>query len=510
MHGDHDDGPRRHLRSDIAALTAGRRVVVVANRAPFRHDRAADGSVTTTRSASGLVTALEPLVAACGGTWVAHAAGTADLDGVDDRGGRTVPPANPRYRLRHVPLSESEYHGYYHGFANEGLWPLCHAVDVPPVFRPRDFVMYRTANARFAAAVCEEMAGDRSLVFVQDYHFALLPRMLRAGMPHTTVVSFWHIPWPEPRILDCCAWRRDLLDGLLGSDVVGVQTPDDAAAFLDCVEAADLGEVDRERSCVEHRGHVTCVRAYPVGVEWHSSAARRAPSAEVCRNGVRRQLGLGPDVRIGIGVDRLDYTKGLNEKFLAVERLLERHPDLRGRFTFVQVAEPSRTALRAYQTARDRIAATCDRVNARFGTPAGPAIVLLQAHHEPEDVYRLYRAADVCYVASLRDGMNLVAKEFVSARDDERGVLVLSERAGAARQLRAALIVDPSSIDAAAQALWHALEMPVPEQARRMRQLRKPVEEHDTFWWVRQLMSDAAPRALATIETTSSSAALTI
>jgi trehalose 6-phosphate synthase len=469
------------------AAASGTGLIVLANRAPLTVIR--PGIIK--RSASGLVTALEPLVARSAGTWVAHGAAPDGHGCVDHRDGLSVPPANPRYRLRYVRLPADEHRGYYYGFANEGLWPLCHAVGVRPIFRSDDFRMYHRANGRFAAAVAEESEDASPLVLVQDYHFALAPRMLRRRLPSSTIVAFWHIPWPSADVLGWCPWATALIDGLLASDIVGLQTPDDCRHFLDSVERHLDATVDREEGEVTWCGHTTRVRAYPVGVEWSNPAVSAAPPPAVCRDGVLADLGLSPGVRIGVGVDRLDYTKGINEKFLAVERLLERETSLRGRLVFVQVAEPSRDCLPAYRAARAQIVATSERINARFGSAACKPIVLLESHHEPAEVYRLYRAADFCYVGSLHDGMNLVAKEFVCARGDRRGVLVLSQFAGAAQQLRDAVIVDPYAIDRSAEAIAKALAMPPREQARRMRRLRANVSAFDSRWWAEQLLRDA-------------------
>ena len=307
------------------------------------------------------------------------------------------------------------------------------------------------------------------------------------------IIAFWHIPWPDSRVFRTCPWRRELLDGLLGSDIVGFQTPEDCVNFLETVEQTLGGCIDYEQNAVSFRGRTTRARVYPVGVEWNNPHVRALPSSRVCRARVCRELGLPPDVRLGVGVDRLDYTKGINEKFLAVERLLECQPELRGRFVFVQVAEPSRACLPAYRTARNQLATTAERVNVRFGSGSHRPILLLERHHEPADVFRLYRAADFCYVGSLHDGMNLVAKEFVSARADERGVLVLSRFAGSVHQLRGALTINPYLVEESATALSTALAMPDPEQADRMRRMRQIVETFDTYWWADQMLQDARP-----------------
>jgi trehalose 6-phosphate synthase len=480
------------LRVWIRTEYASESIVVLANREPVRHERAADGGIIVTRSASGLVTALEPLMQASAGVWVAHGAAAADRDVVDYRDEVHVPAINGLYSLRRVWLTPNEERGYYYGFSNEGLWPLCHRVHVRPVFRCEDFLMYRLVNARFSEAVGEATATDSPLVLVQDYHFALAPRMIRDHLPLSTIVAFWHIPWPSQRDFERCPWGRELLEGLLGSDIVGFQTPTDCRHFIDTVESLLDVDVNRQRNVITYDGQRTEVRAYPVSVEWPNRWADPWRSTLGCRELVRRQLQLKPDVRLGVGVDRLDYTKGINEKFLAVERLLELQPDLRERFAFVQIAEPSRICLPLYRELRSRLEETAARVNLRFGVGNYRPILLLEAHHEPADVVRFLQAADVCYVGSLHDGMNLVAKEFVSARHDNRGVLVLSKFAGAARELTGALVVDPYAIDEAAEALAAALRMTEAEQSKRMQAMRTVVAEFNAYRWAGLMLADAA------------------
>ena len=448
--------------------------------------------IVVSRSSGGLVTALEPVMRACFGTWVAHGTGTADKAVVDCRDGVRVPPATPTYRLRRVWLNGPEERGYYFGFANEGLWALCHDAGVKPVFRSNDFETYATVNARFSEAVFEEVEGDSPLVLVQDYHFALAPLYIRKHLPKSTIVAFWHIPWPRRRKLMACPWWRELLYGLLASSIVGFQTTDDCVHFLDSVDALPRCRVDRTQNVVTRDGHRTAVRAYPVSLEWPNSLVSESLPVDACREAVRRELGLEPGIRLGIGVDRLDYTKGIVHKLLAIEKLLEDRPDLRGRCVFVQIAEPSRTGLTAYRDIRTSVVNACARINERFGTGTYRPIVLRERHHEPAEVYRFLRAADLCYVGSLHDGMNLVAKEFVSSRDDERGVLVLSRFAGAAQQLRGALMVNPYKIEESAIRLAEALQMPEQEQADRMRSMRTVVAEFNAFWWAGQMIEDAA------------------
>jgi len=480
------------LQRWLATSDFGGPIVVLANREPVRHDRAADGSIVVKQSGGGLVTALQPLIEACSGVWVAHGAGTADKAVVDWRDGVDLPPANPVYRLRRVWLDDDEQRGYYFGFSNEALWPWCHRAHVQPVFRSDDFDTYRAVNARFADAVCEEVDSNAPLVLVQDYHFALAPRMLRQRRPFSTVMSFWHIPWPRPRDCEACPWARDLLRGLLGSDILGFQTPSDCHHFVDAVESLLNARVNGARTVITHAGRRTVVRAYPISIEWPSRWARRSPAIRACRETVCRELELDAQTRLAVGVDRLDYTKGITEKFLAIEKLLELHPEFVGRFVFVQIAEPSRNTLAAYRALRARLVETAARINRRFGNGSYRPIVLLERHHEPADVYRFLRAADLCYVGSLHDGMNLVAKEFVAARDDDRGVLVLSQFTGAARELTDALLVNPYAIEDAARVLARALRMTEEEQTMRMRAMRALVSEFNAYKWIGEMLTDAA------------------
>ena len=479
------------MRFDVPSTSDDCGLVVLANRAPLSHTRMASGEVMVTRSASGLVTALEPLLETHSGTWVAHGSGDADPRVVDRRNGLDVRSNQARYRLRYVWLTKEEHQGYYGGFANEGLWPLCHNIGVKAVFRPCDFEAYRAVNRRFVKAVAQEAPTPNGVVFVQDYHFALAPRLLRRQRPLGTILAFWHIPWPEPDVLQTCPWAGQLLDGLLGSDIVGFQTEEDCANFMRSAEVFLNAKVDRPHETVAYRRRTTLVRAYPAGVDWNAAVVRATASPPACRARVCQELGLPLDVRLAVGIDRLDYTKGIPQKILAIERLLETHPELRGNVVFVQVAEPSRGSLPAYQEIRRQVTTASDRVNRRFGGDRVAPIRLLEAHHEADAVYRFYRAADVCYVNSLRDGMNLVAKEFVSARHDERGVLVLSTLAGAAQQLRAALLIDPHDIAGAARAIHRALCMSAREQVTRMRALRSVVRTFSAQWWAGQLLQDA-------------------
>jgi trehalose 6-phosphate synthase len=468
------------------------RAIIVANREPYIHNRAQDGSITIQHPASGLVTALEPVMRACSGVWVAHGSGSADRDVVDLRGRVRVPPGDESYLIRRVWLTREEEKGYYYGFSNEGLWPLCHLAHNRPVFRSADWTHYREVNRKFADAVCEEADSDTPLVLVQDYHLALAPRFIRERLPRATIISFWHIPWPNAERFGICPWRNELLDGMLGSSIVGFHTRLHCNNFLEGVDRCLEARIDREQNAVIQQGRSSLVRPYPISVEWPSRWGDQVAEPTACRASVSAELGLAPDALLGVGVDRLDYTKGIEERLLAVERLLERFPALRGRFTFVQLAAPSRTEISRYRQLGESVHRVTERVNQRFGHGRYRPIVLLQQHHEPAAVFRFYRAADLCYVSSLHDGMNLVAKEFVAARTDERGVLVLSQFTGAARELAQALIVNPYDLEEASAALASALDMSIHEQQERMRALRAVVAEFNVYRWAGKMLVDAA------------------
>jgi trehalose 6-phosphate synthase len=483
--------PRR-LKHVLERHLQGERVVIAANREPHIHERAADGRILELHPASGLVTALEPVMRACSGVWVAHGSGSADRETADRHGRFTVPPAGESYTLRRVWLTKEEERGYYYGFSNEGLWPLCHNAHNRPVFRLADWKHYQAANGRFADAILDEVDSDDPIVLVQDYHFSLLPQLVRRKLPRAMIITFWHIPWPHSEAFGICPWRDELLEGLLGSSTLGFHTQLHCNNFIDAVDRYLEARIDREQNAVVQGGRATLVRPYPISIEWPNRWADSAPPAAECRRSVFAELGLAPEALLGVGVDRLDYTKGVEERLLAVERLLERVPSLRGRFTFAQLAAPSRTAIDRYRQLNEAVEALAQRVNTRFGTASYRPIALLRTHHEPPEVFRYYRAADVCYVSSLHDGMNLVAKEFVSARDDERGVLVLSQFTGAARELTEALIVNPYDLEEASQALATALRMPEDEQAERMRAMRALVSEFNVYRWAGRMLVDAA------------------
>jgi trehalose 6-phosphate synthase len=476
-------------RASLQTVGRGQQIIVLANREPYSHDRDENGRISIRHAASGLVHAVEPLLAQCGGVWVAHGSGSADRAVVDETSGIAVPPEKPAYRLRRVWLSEDEYQGYYYGFANEALWPLCHRAFVKPVFRATDLDAYWVANARFADAVVEEAIDDTPVVLVQDYHFALAPAMIREQLPASTVSTFWHVPWPDPQTFDLCPWRSQLLDGLLGSCIIGFQTNTDRDNFAGALTRTLRLRIDREKMTVTYRGRQVSLRVYPASIPWNLPVD--APAVDECRRLLREQLALDDRVRVAVGVDRLDYTKGIEEKLLAVEQLLLNFPEHRNRFVLVQLAEPSRPGLEAYAEVRRRVRGSAERINQRFGSSEYCPILLLEGHHSQATVSRFLRGADICFVGSLHDGMNLVGKEFIRARNDERGVLVLSQFAGAARQLTEAVVINPLDATGTAGALNMALSIDDGEQRARMRRMRRSVATSDAHGWAAAVLEDA-------------------
>ena len=482
------------LRVSLRNKLQNKPLFVVANREPYMHvwSDKNDKSIDVIVPASGLVTALEPVLLACNGTWIAHGSGSADRQAVDAHDRLRVPPERPSYTLRRVWLSSQEEQGYYYGFANEGLWPLCHIAHTRPIFRPQDWNDYQKVNGRFADAVLKEMESTESpILLAQDYHFALLPRMIKEARPDARVAIFWHIPWPNPEVFGICPWQRELVDGLLGADLIGFHIQSHCNNFLETVDRAVEALTEWDRFAVNRKGHVTRVRPYPISVAFpeNASPAKQARGAGEERAALCQELGIEGSL-LGVGVDRVDYTKGILERFRAIERFIESHPGYQNRFTFVQIGAPSRTHIERYHHFLDEVVAEAERINARFPAGRWKPIVLLKRHHSHEEIARFYRAASLCLVTSLHDGMNLVAKEFVASREDDQGVLILSTFAGAAHELSDALLVNPYDVQQLAAAILRGLEMPQEEQVARMRRMRQIVREHNIFRWAAHLLSD--------------------
>ncbi|MFH0341760.1 MAG: trehalose-6-phosphate synthase [Chromatiales bacterium] len=483
----------------VDCLGADHQLVVVSNREPYMH-QFQGGQPRIIKPAGGLVTALDPVLQACGGLWVAHGAGDADREVADGHGRLTVPPGDARYTLRRVWLTREEEQGYYYGFSNEGLWPLCHLAHERPIFRPTDWDHYLRVNQRFAEVVLTEIGGGKAVVLVQDYQLALVPDLLKSARPELCVGLFWHIPWPNPEAFRICPWGAEILRGMLGADLIGFQLQQYCNNFLDTVDRMLETKLDWDHFAVELCGHVTQVGPFPISVPgWVERSVPTGNELAQQIAALKQQNKIGG--QIVVGVDRIDYTKGMSERFRAVARFLDKYPKHRERFTFVQLGAPSRTHIRRYREYIAELEALADEINWRFQTDAWKPIRLLVGHHDGQTVYTFMRMASICIVSSLHDGMNLVAKEYVAARDDGDGVLILSEFAGAARELSDALIINPYDIEQFADAIREAVEMEPAERQARMERMGRTVEENNIYCWAARFLTElAAGRAPVTAE----------
>ncbi len=480
---------RDRLRAHVVDCLRGGQLLVVSNREPYMHELR-EGKPQLIMPAGGLVTALDPVLQACGGVWIAHGSGEADRQMADAQGRLAVPPDDPTYTLRRVWLTREEEQGYYYGFANEGLWPLCHLAHERPIFRASDWEHYVRANRRFAEAALEEAGSDPAVVLVQDYQMALAPRFLKEARPDLAVGIFWHIPWPNPEAFRICPWGPDLLRGLLGADLIGFHLQQHCNNFLDTVDRMIEARLDWDHFAVGLQGHASRVRPFPISVEsWAERHVLTGAELERQIADLQERYELG-NLRVAVGVDRIDYTKGLTERFRAVARFLERCPQYRGKFTFVQLGAPSRTHIPRYRNYINELEALADDINWRFQTDNWKPIRFLIGHHDGATVHAFLRMAEIGIVSSLHDGMNLVAKEFVAAKPDLDGVLILSEFAGAARELADALIINPYDTEQFAEAIRQALEMAPDEREARMSRMRRQVEENNIYRWAANFLAD--------------------
>ena len=466
-----------------------RKIVVVSNREPYVHTRVGS-NVTYHFPASGMVTAIEPIMQACGDTWIAHGSGDADKLVVNAQNKIRVPPDEPKYDLRRVWLTEKEELGYYYGFANEGMWPLLHAAYNRPIFRKEDWEQYQKVNTKFADAVLSEIRHLRKpIILIQDFHFALLPRLIKNSRGDATIGLFWHIPWVSAETFSICPWKKAILDGMLGADLLGFHTQQHCNNFIETTSRELESLIDFERFTVTRDNHTSLVKALPISIPFSNGKDKTAFTEE--ENIAQKQMleKLGVRTRyIGVGIDRLDYTKGILERLKAIEIFLHSYPLYQGDFTFIQVAAPSRTKIRKYQQFAQEVEKEVNRINAQFKSKNSGPIVLIREQYNHQQVNTLYRLAHFCLVTSLHDGMNLVAKEYIAARHDQKGVLILSEFTGASRELKEALIVNPYNGEQTAEAIHIALGMKQSEQIRRMKKVREVVRNHNVYRWSAELL----------------------
>lgn len=463
--------------------------IVVSNREPYIHSHSGQKIICQV-PASGLTVALDPVMQSCGGTWIAHGSGDADRETVDADSKVRVPSDNPAYSLKRVWLTREEEEGFYYGFANQGLWPLCHIAYTKPVFDKNHWIIYNRVNRIFAQNVLEEVGNKKAFVFIQDYHLALLSRLIKEKNPNIVTAQFWHIPWPNREAFRVCPWQEEILHGLLGNDLLGFHIRYHCNNFLDTVDRAIEAKVDWERNEVTRGGKKTLVQPFPISVDFEElclEAQKPEVTEEISR--LKSTLGIC-DEKIGIGLDRIDYTKGIPERFNAIDRFLEKYPQYIGKVVFVQAGVPSRTQISTYQTLNEQIDTLVEKINWRYKTAYWKPIIWLREHCQPNTLAALRRMSDFCIVSSLHDGMNLVAKEFVASRFDEDGILILSPFTGAARELTDALLVNPYAVDNFAETIKTALEMPRNERRQRMRKMREVVKERNIYKWATDIISE--------------------
>lgn len=480
---------KEHMRIELE----GKKLFLVSNREPYMHVKEGR-NIKCIIPAGGLVTALDPVMRICDGTWIAHGSGDGDRKVVDENDKLHIPPEEPAYTLKRIWLTKEEENGYYYGFSNEGLWPLCHITHTRPVFRLEDWVQYQRVNEKFAETLLKEIADEESpMILVQDYHLALLPLLVKEKRPDAKVSLFWHVPWPNPEAYGICPWQQEILIGMLGADIIGFHTQFHCNNFLDTVDRFLESKIDWEQFSVGRGGHTTLARPFPISVTFESFPEKITAIQErvVLRESILKEIGIQARC-LGVGVDRIDYTKGIPERFKTIERFLEKYPEYIGEFTFVELGAPSRIHIKRYRDLLAEVEEMADKINWHFQTKGWKPIVFFKAHHSHEEIYRFYKIADLCMVTSLHDGMNLVAKEFVACRADEDGVLILSQFTGASRELKDAIIVNPYDIEGMADAIYLSITMEPNERSERMARMRQVVREHNIYRWAGNLVTELA------------------
>ena len=477
------------LKDVVRSKLGENAMFLVSNREPYMHVmNEITGKAECTRPASGVVTALDPIMRACGGTWIAHGSANADKKFVNSKNKLGVPPGEDRYILKRVWLTKEEEDGYYYGFSNEGLWPLCHITYTRPIFRESDWQAYKKVNQKFADSLLEELPAKNPFVFIQDYHFTLLPQMIKAKRPDATIALFWHIPWPNPEVFSICPYQAEILDGMLGCDLIGFHVQYHCNNFIDTVNRILECRVDTERFSIIRAAKETLVRSFPISVDIGiNSKIDQDEEGEIAK--IRKEYGLNDKI-VALGVDRIDYTKGLAERMMAVDRFLEKYPDYKGKFVFVQLGAPSRTHIKRYHDLIGELDELAEKINWKHMNDEWKPIIYLKRHFSPEEIKPYYRIADICIVSSLHDGMNLVAKEYIAAKNDLNGSLILSRFTGATRELTDAIQINPYSIEDFANSIKLAADMPLPEKKRRMENMRKIITDNNIYRWAGNIITD--------------------
>lgn len=480
---------KKNLEELIRTRLGDYLLIIVSNREPYIHT-IKKGEIVCQKGAGGVITALDPIMRTCRGIWVAQASGEADRKVVDAEGKVKVPPEEPLYTLKRVWLTKEEDEGYYYGFSNEAIWPLCHMAFIRPIFRESDWDYYRKVNEKFAKAVLEEIKGRKAFVWIQDYHLALLPKYLKEAQSNIITAHFWHIPWPGPDTFRIAPHRQEILEGLLANDLIGFHIRYHCDNFLACVDRELEAKIDRENFSVIKGGHETLVRPYPISVDFFN-ISQKAESKEVqeLKEQLRKEFSLNYEF-VFLGLDRIDYTKGIPERLQAIGRFLDKYPQYKERFVFIQMGEISRLHIPRYKALNDELNALVEEINWKHSTENWSPIVLVRRHLSYPELLAFYRLGTLCIVSSLHDGMNLVAKEFVSARTDLDGVLLLSQFTGAARELTDSILINPYDIDDFADKIHFAINLSPEEREKRMLKMRQVVESNNIYRWAGKMISE--------------------
>jgi trehalose 6-phosphate synthase len=473
---------KKDLEEMIKAQTKDWLLVVASNREPYIHVFR-EGKIEVKRPTGGAVTALDPVMRACGGVWIAHGSGNADRRVVDEKSRIRVPPDEPAYTLRRVWLSKEEEEGYYYGYANQALWPLCHIVYQRPIFNTVHWKFYDKVNKIFADIILEEIGNQKAILWLQDYHLSRVAKYVKEKRPDVICVQFWHIPWPNPEAFRICPQKNELLEGLLSNDLLGFHLRYHCDNFIETVEREIEAKVDRERTSITTSGHETIIRAFPISVDFQA-IGQQVDTNEVKKSMTRIKKEILPEeCLLFLGLDRIDYTKGIPERLMAIDRFLEKYPQYKEKFVFLQIGALSRIHISTYKNLNDRLNALAEEVNWKHSTGEWAPITLIREHIPYNEILAYYKLADICIVSPLHDGMNLVAKEYISAKTDNDGALLLSSFTGSARELTGAIFFNPYDIENFADAIKETLEMPIIEKKRRMRSLRKIVQENNVYKW---------------------------
>ncbi|MBX4197986.1 trehalose-6-phosphate synthase, partial [Candidatus Parcubacteria bacterium] len=466
------------------------KLIVVSSAEPYTHGYYKD-KITVVRGAGGLITAMEPIIKLNGGLWIAHGRGASDKEVVNEEDKIKMPPGRRQYTLKRLWITKRNLLGWYYGLCNEALWPLCHSVFERPIFRQGDWEAYTAVNQQYADAVLKEIDPDHKekvVVWIHDYHLALVPQMLREKYPDIIVGHFWHVPWPVAEIFRIFPWDRQVLEGMLGNQLIGFSRHSHCRNFLTSVSKTLEAKVDFDNLTITYNDRVTYVRHFPISIDYQAISYASQKSKRFGKSHIK-QIVTGRYEFLSFGVERIDYIKGVVERIKAIDRFLEKYPEYQERFVHINVLQPSRTILKRYEQLDQEIETLIETVNFKYATSNWQPIHVIKETQTPTELYSLYKSANLMMVTSLAESMNLVAKEYVTAGPAD-GALILSEQTGAADELQDALIVNPYDIEQLADTIKRALEMPKDERKQRMEKLQAAVSKNNVYQWASKFLNN--------------------